>query len=275
MTNPRLLLVDDEPNILKALQRLFFDEDYKVSTANSGEEALEILQGQEVDLIISDYRMPGMTGTHFFKEARLIQPDAVRIILSGYAEVPALTAAINEGNIYQFIFKPWNDEDLKNIIRLALQQKFLALENRKLADELQLKNLQLQKHSQELEHLVEERSTELFQQYKVLEMSQEVLENLPIGIIGISNEGIIVLMNDKAKNIFQTGLGENICSLLPADLNELYTQIETDPAKEQAGCSMIADHGYRVMFRELAPSGIKKGTIVILHELFDDVAVPT
>src|SRR5512143_4037102 len=119
MKRPCILLVDDEPKILRAIQRLFFEDDYEVLDTSSGETALGILSNREVDLIIADYRMGGMNGIEFFRQARQIQPDAVRIILSGYAEIGVLTDAINEGNIYRFIFKPWNDDELMNTIRLA------------------------------------------------------------------------------------------------------------------------------------------------------------
>ncbi|RJP81638.1 MAG: response regulator [Candidatus Zixiibacteriota bacterium] len=218
MNPPRLLLVDDEPNILKALQRLFFDEEYEVYCAGSGEEGLEVLAGNEVDLIIADYRMPGMNGIDFFRRARQARPEAVRIILSGYADVKALAEAINEGNIYKFIFKPWNDEDLKNTLRLALEQMRLLSENQQLARELQQKNRQLEDFNRQLEQKVEERTLELQFRNKVLSISQEILELVPIGIVGFGDKGDLVLMNLQASRYLPAAIGRRVEEALPSDL---------------------------------------------------------
>jgi YesN/AraC family two-component response regulator len=218
MSPPQILLVDDEPNILKALQRLLFEEDYEVHSAGSGEAGLEILQSQPVDLIISDYRMPGLTGIEFFRRARQIQPGAIRIILSGFAEINSLTEAINEGNIYKFIFKPWNDEDLKTTIKLALEQKLLLEENRSLTSELQDKNQQLEEFNRQLEQKVAERTQELQQHNRILNLSQEILEQVPVGVVGMGQDGVVVLMNSQARQHFFPGIGCEVETVLPPDL---------------------------------------------------------
>jgi YesN/AraC family two-component response regulator len=218
MSIPQILLVDDEPNILKALQRLLFEEDYEVHLASTGEAGLEILNAYQIDLIISDFRMPGMTGIEFFRQARQIKSDAIRIILSGFAEISALTDAINEGNIYKFIFKPWNDEDLKNTIKLALAQKFLVQENRNLNDELKEKNRQLEEFNHQLEQKVAERTQELRQHNRVLNLSQEILEHVPVGVVGVSFDGVVVLMNNLARQHFFPGIGEMMDVVLPSEL---------------------------------------------------------
>jgi len=218
MNSHHILLVDDEPNIIKALQRLLFDDDYEVTSAASGEDALEILNSHAIDLIIADYRMSGMNGIEFFRQARQIQPDAVRIILSGYAEIHALTDAINKGNIYRFIFKPWNDDELKNTIQLALEQKKLVLENRSLARELQRKNDELKDFNRRLEIQVAQRTRELLCQNQVLSVSQEVLELVPVGVVGFSDEGIVVLMNRFARGHLKQGVGQKIEQVVPETL---------------------------------------------------------
>src|SRR4030042_6899699 len=115
-TTRTILLVDDEENILSALQRLLRRENYNVITNASPEKALEILKHEPVSLVISDQRMPEMDGTEFLEKAREIQPVAIRIILTGYADINAAMAAINQGKVYRFITKPWNDLDLKTTI---------------------------------------------------------------------------------------------------------------------------------------------------------------
>jgi two-component system NtrC family sensor kinase len=218
MNPARILLVDDEPNIIRALRRLFFDEDYQVHSAPSGEEALELLRSNEVDLIIADYRMSGMNGIEFFRHARQIQSDAVRIILSGYAELHALTEAINEGNIYRFIFKPWNDDELKNTIQLALEQQRLMLENRSLGLELRRKNEQLHDFNRQLEFQVRQRTRELLFQNQVLSVSQEILELVPVGVVGFSSEGVIAVMNQMAQHHLPGSVGQIVEDALPAEL---------------------------------------------------------
>jgi diguanylate cyclase (GGDEF)-like protein/PAS domain S-box-containing protein len=114
-----LLLVDDEPNILNALKRLLRREGYQILTAESGAQALELLARQPVQVIVSDHRMPGMTGVDFLSRVRDLYPQTRRIILSGYSDIGTLTDAINRGAVWKFISKPWEDDALKADIKHA------------------------------------------------------------------------------------------------------------------------------------------------------------
>ena len=110
----RILCVDDEQNVLRSLTRLFLDDPYEILTAASGAEGLLILdQTGTVPVVISDYRMPGMNGVEFLSEVRKWWPETVRIVLSGYADTGAIVSAINEGQIYRFVAKPWNEDELQ------------------------------------------------------------------------------------------------------------------------------------------------------------------
>src|SRR5476649_2848238 len=102
-----LLLVDDEPSILSALRRLFRPQGYRVLTAEGGAAALELVRDDTVDLVISDMRMPGMDGAQFLEKLRKLQPQAIRILLTGYADISSTIAAINGGEIHRYIAKPW------------------------------------------------------------------------------------------------------------------------------------------------------------------------
>src|SRR3954466_6348993 len=104
-TTATLLCVDDEPNILSALRRLFRSKGYRVLTAEGGAAGLALLEQEEVDLIISDMRMPEMDGAQFLESARARRPDAVRILLTGQADIQSILAAINRGEIYRYITK--------------------------------------------------------------------------------------------------------------------------------------------------------------------------
>ena len=132
--NYTLLFVDDEANVLNALSRIFLDENYTILTASSAQKALEILERQPVQLIVSDHRMPGMTGGELLKLVREKYPDTIRIMLTGYADVNSIMGAVKDGAVYKFITKPWNDEDLRLTVALALQQFVLIHENRRLKD---------------------------------------------------------------------------------------------------------------------------------------------
>lgn len=143
----RIMLVDDEESILKALQRLlrvapcsYGNKTFslEVHAFSSPEKALEHAQHEEYDLFISDFRMPRMDGVEFLKATKAVQPDAARLILSGYADLNALLRAVNEVGIERFIAKPWNDYELMSAIAQALAHRELLLENRQLANLVRL-----------------------------------------------------------------------------------------------------------------------------------------
>ncbi len=125
----RLLLVDDEPNVLKALQRVFRQENYLVATAPTAGEALQLMRQGAFQLVISDYMMPGINGADFLKQVKALYPDTIRIMLTGHADTGAVMGAVNEGAVYKFILKPWNDDDLRVTVALALEQHDLILKN--------------------------------------------------------------------------------------------------------------------------------------------------
>lgn len=151
----RILLVDDEPNILNSLKRLLMGK-MTVDCTTSAKEALKrAQQGVAYDLVISDYRMPEMDGVVFLSEFRKIQPDCARLILSGYADMSALIGAINEAGIIRFISKPWNDADLIAAVNQAIEHKQLLQENRRLADQVRMQQGLISRQELELRRLEE------------------------------------------------------------------------------------------------------------------------
>lgn len=116
-----LLLVDDEANILNALMRVLRREGYQIFTADNTELAFELLAQHPVQVILSDQRMPGMSGTEFLERAKMLYPNTVRIILSGYTDLASITEAINRGAIYHFMTKPWDDDKLRSEVREAFR----------------------------------------------------------------------------------------------------------------------------------------------------------
>lgn len=129
---PVILCVDDESNILSSLRRLFRGQGYQVLTATSAMAALEILRHQAVDLVISDMRMPEMDGARFLETVREHWPQTVRLLLTGYADVGSILDAINRGEIHRYITKPWDDNDIRLIVRHALERQQLEHERRRL-----------------------------------------------------------------------------------------------------------------------------------------------
>ncbi len=153
---PKIVLVDDEENILKALKRALARENWDVEIFSSPIVALEALTYTDVDLVISDYRMPEMTGAEFLTEFKNTHPHTVRIILSGQTDMEGLTKAINDAEIYRFITKPWNDIELRSTIKQCLDIGRLQKENKELADQVRSQSIQLQVHLQELKRLERE-----------------------------------------------------------------------------------------------------------------------
>lgn len=157
----RLLCVDDEPNILSALRRLFRQHGYQISVANSGAEGLQVLAAQPFDLVISDMRMPEMDGAQFLAQVRDRWPETVRILLTGYADITSTIDAINKGQIYRYVSKPWDDNDILLTVRQALERKALEREKARLETLTAQQNEELKDLNANLEPKVMERTVEL------------------------------------------------------------------------------------------------------------------
>ena len=119
----RLLLLDDEKNVLRALRRVLFTEPYEIELFTSGADALQRGRETTFDLVMSDYRMPGMNGVEFLAAFKELQPDAIRVILTGYTDLAAQTQAIREVGVYAIADKPWDDEELKSTLASALESR--------------------------------------------------------------------------------------------------------------------------------------------------------
>jgi two-component system response regulator HupR/HoxA len=151
--SPGVLVVDDEPNTLTLISQLFRRE-FPVYTATGGAQALEILQREAVGVIVADQRMPGMTGVELLHRVMETHPDVVRIILTAYADIDTLMDAINSGNVYHYVTKPWENRDLSLIVRSAMETFLLRdrntqllEENTRLVEELRQANLELEREN--------------------------------------------------------------------------------------------------------------------------------
>jgi response regulator RpfG family c-di-GMP phosphodiesterase len=224
-SNHTILCVDDEKNILSAMKRLLRKEDFQVLTCSSGAEALDLMTENEVHLVICDQRMPVMNGTSLLKIVKEKYPDVIRIILTGYTEVDSITNSINEGHVYKFFLKPWNDQNLKLEIRQALEQYDLIKANQELHEKIVNQNEKLRIMNENLEELVKERTRSLEIQNHALQISHSILEDLPLPIIGVSAEKLVVLVNQAAQNILGEeqliGIGESVADTLPSGFDAL------------------------------------------------------
>jgi signal transduction histidine kinase len=149
-TRHTLLVVDDEPDVVKSVRDLLRLE-YKVLTATSAAEGHKLMEQEEVHIVMTDQRMPGTTGVEFLKNIRGGYPEAVRLLFTGYADIRAVIDAINAGNVYRYITKPWDPDELQTIIREAGERYDLIANNRKLMADLQVKNRELEQANRDLE----------------------------------------------------------------------------------------------------------------------------
>ena len=219
-----VLFVDDEVNILHSLKRLLRKEAYRILTATSGADGLEILKENDIHLVVTDQRMPGLSGTEFLAKVKEKYPEVIRIVLSGYTEVDSITESINKGHIYKFMLKPWNDQNLKLEIKQALEQYDLMQVNKTLHEKLIEKNTELKKINENLEVLVKERTKDFEIQNQALELSRAILEDLPIPVMGISSEMHIVLINRKVETLLLNGkhieIGKKLTDFFSSDVED-------------------------------------------------------
>lgn len=172
-----ILCVDDEPAILSALRRLFRTHGFAVLTAESGLAGLELLAKENVDLVISDMRMPHMDGVVFLEHVRKRKPDVLRLLLTGYADMDSVIGAINRGEIYRYIAKPWDDNDIILTVKDALAHSALLDEKKRLEAKVRAQNEELKVLNAELEHKVEARTAELRQSNVALQTANERLRS--------------------------------------------------------------------------------------------------
>ena len=168
-----VLLVDDEPLILSSLRRLLRNQPYDLLLAESGEQALQLLESRPVDLVVSDARMPNMDGAALLAEIHRRFPETIRILLTGHADLPTIAKAINEGRIHHYLSKPWNDDELLLTLRQSLEYLYSERERRRLERLTQEQNDRLQQLNATLEKRVQARTAELQQTADMLDLAYE------------------------------------------------------------------------------------------------------
>ncbi|MEO8640563.1 HD domain-containing phosphohydrolase [Pseudomonas sp.] len=174
---PKVLLVDDEESILNSLRRLLRGQPYEVLLATSGAQALEVMAQQSIDLVMTDARMPNMDGATLLARIHQLYPTTTRILLTGYADMPTIIKAINEGQIHRYISKPWNDEEMLLTLRQALAHQHSECERQRLEQLTRLQNDQLKSLNITLEKHVAARTAELQQTADMLDLAYEELKH--------------------------------------------------------------------------------------------------
>lgn len=259
-TRPRrVMLVDDEVCILRSLTRLLRNEPYELITANSPTEALELLSLQPVDLIISDQRMPEMCGTELLKRVCQQWPHTIRIILSGYSEVSSILNAVNEGAIYKYLTKPWNDEELKLNIRRAVEQVALIDQNQSLLRRIEEQNHQLVAANEQLH----QRATDAM---FGLSFTRELLNTISAGVIGVDTDGMVVGTNDRAAELLGVGFtelhGAQAEHVLPQELLGVLETHEASGTDEYCTEIALSDGPVQVCTRDLIVDKAKRGRVL-------------
>lgn len=257
-----LLLVDDEENILTAMTRLLRRDGYRLLTANSAQTALSLLKENEVGVIVSDQRMPQVTGVEFLSQVKDLYPDTVRMVLSGYSDISTIFDAVNRGAIYKFLTKPWDDELLRDNIREAFARHELRNENKRLAEELRKANAELSDINRELELRVEQRTRLAVQSLGSLRVAQEVLEHLPLAVIGVDTEGVVVVANGSARTLTDLILGEPARDQLPS---EVLAWLETgDATAGEQGTIQLNGRCWNIWRHGMGRTSSSQGQVVVL-----------
>ena len=263
-----LLLVDDEENILSSLTRLFRRQGYKILRANSGQQGIEILKDNPVGVIVSDQRMPEMTGVEFLSKVKLSHPDTIRIILSGYTDLKSITESINEGAIYKFLTKPWDDNLLLKHVADAFETYEMKKENERLSKELKTAYSSLEKVSDEInEHFVK-KTIEAEFNVNILRIAQEVLENMPAGIIGVGDDGMIAITNNLTEKWLskesESLIGSMAEQSLPPAMLDLYRQYLENNNSDSASLTLPNSLQLEVRCSKLGKSSNASGTVLVL-----------
>ncbi|GGZ06772.1 EAL domain-containing protein [Pseudoduganella plicata] len=262
----RLLLVDDEANIVSALKRLLRSEQYQIHTAHSGQQGLDLLAEQPVDVIVSDQRMPGMMGADFLRKAKERYPDTIRIMLSGYTELQSVTDAVNEGAIYKFLTKPWDDEQLRGHIAEAFRVKEIADENLRLNLEVRTANQELAAANRRMKQLLAEKQRQISRDEISLNVARELLRHLPLPVIGMDDAGMIAFINGAAETLFRHEsalLGNEAGIVLP----QLFPPDDAGSAAGQSSRTHMAEidgQRYAVVVYPMGEHSASRGSLITL-----------
>lgn len=227
MTNNNILLVDDEPEILNSLKRILRKQGYAIHTATSGMDGLGVLQKKAISLVVSDQKMPGMSGVEFLNTVKTQWPDIIRIMLTGQCEARVAMEAINKGEIYRFLTKPCDDLELKTIINQALKQYELVRENICLTKRTMEQNVQLHELNNNLEKKVTERTRIISEQKgELIRFNQELEKRVDKKTEQLRQKDVQLLKMDRIAGIVTLAAGiaheiNNPLSFIKSSINSV------------------------------------------------------
>ena len=194
MTDPGLekkvthtvLFVDDEPNILRAIKRALFTMDINLVLAESGAKALEIMEKQYVHVVISDMKMPQMSGAELLEQVAINYPETFRVVLTGYADIESTIKAVNQGKIHRYLQKPWDNQELIAVVEEGLERVKLKTENERLQKLTRLQNRKLKDVNSSLEQMVQKRTRQIKAALNKIEKHNLAMEQVLFNVISIN-----------------------------------------------------------------------------------------
>jgi EAL domain-containing protein (putative c-di-GMP-specific phosphodiesterase class I)/CheY-like chemotaxis protein len=257
-----LLIVDDEEDIVAALRQLFRSDGYHVLVAGSGQEGLDLLSKQPVDVILSGQRMPGMVGSEFLRAAQALYPDTIRMVLSEYTELQSVTDAINEGVIAKFLTRPLDDHQLRTHIAAAFRHKEMADENRRLNGIVRGAKEDLAAVHNQLQSALVLQEQQIARGEIHFEVAHELLQHLPLPIIGLDEEGLIAFVNTAADTLLGRAgsvLGCDVSAVLP----ELATTLDGG-GRDQESIAELNGRRFTLKAHSMGQRSLSKGTLITL-----------
>jgi DNA-binding NtrC family response regulator len=189
---PLVLAVDDEPPILHSISRLLAFEEVEVLTAADGAAALELLARHPVAVVLTDQHMPGLQGVELLRRARVVAPDTSRILFSGHIDIELLRAAVNGGEVYRFVTKPWDDDELVVAVRQGVERWLLLTRNRRLSGDAE-------QRARELEALVADRDRACAAHQRLAGLGRTLLDAMPLAVVVFGPAGAPLLANRLAR----------------------------------------------------------------------------
>ncbi|MAH55094.1 MAG: response regulator [Aestuariibacter sp.] len=182
----QVLCVDDEQNILRAIKRALFSLDVDLTLVDSGEKALAVMKEKTIHVVISDMKMPGMTGAELLEQVAAHYPDTFRVVLTGFADIDATIKAVNQGRIHRYLQKPWDNQELINTIEEGLERIKLKDENARLQKLTKLQNAKLKEVNNSLEQVVQKRTKQIKAALRRIEQRNAALEQVLFNVISIN-----------------------------------------------------------------------------------------
>ena len=182
----QVLCVDDEQNILRAIKRALFSLDVDLTLVDSGEKALAVMKDKTIHVVISDMKMPGMTGAELLEQVAAHYPDTFRVVLTGFADIDATIKAVNQGRIHRYLQKPWDNQELINTIEEGLERIKLKDENARLQKLTKLQNAKLKEVNNSLEQVVQKRTKQIKAALRRIEQRNGALEQVLFNVISIN-----------------------------------------------------------------------------------------